>query len=318
MNPFVALREACAEMMQAARFVHVDTEAARALALHFSRGPSATWDEATHYRGDADSTLAYVLVLDTLNFGSGWFPVFEKRPGRSGYFTLSMGLKEAFEAEGPFSAARLGEFDAPGIALLLGQRAEEPELQEFFALQARALRDLGTLVGREYGGSFTRLREAAGFSAAALVGTLVRMPLFRDVATTATGLEIPFYKRAQIAAADLATAFAGAGYGAFQDLDELCAFADNTLPNVLRCEGVLRYEESLAEAIRRGAEIASGSPREIELRAAAVHSVEIMTQYLRARGEAVEARELDAWLWHRGQGAAFKASPRHRTRCTFY
>ena len=133
------------------------------------------------------------------------------------------------------------------------------------------------------------------------------MPLFRDEVTTATGLYLPFFKRAQITVSDLATAFSGEGPGAFHDLDELTAFADNTLPNVLRCEGVLRYDEGLAAHIDAGVELAPGCPQEIELRAAAVHSVEIMAGYLRDRGVAVSARALDAWLWQRGQGARLQS-----------
>jgi hypothetical protein len=30
------------------------------------------------------------------------------------------------------------------------------------------------------------------------------------------------------------------------------------------------------------------------------------------------AAELDQLLWHRGQGRDYKASPRHRSRCTAY
>lgn len=318
MSGLAALRAACSSLMDEARFVEIDTERARGLADQFDPAPPAIWDEDTHFRGDDEATLAYVLTLDTMNFGSGWFPHFHKRPGRSGYFVISMGLKEAFETEGPFSARTLSIFEPDRVAELLGQPRRDAELAEFFALQARALRDLGTLLAGEFGGTPVALRERAGRSALALVELLGRMPLFRDAARTAAGLRLPFYKRAQIAVSDLATAFRGETFGAFDDLAELTAFADNTLPNVLRCEGVLRYETRLAAKIEEGVELAPGCPQELELRAAAVHAVEIMAGYLRGRGVPVEARALDAWLWERGQGAAYKARPRHRTRCAFY
>ena len=54
-----------------------------------------------------------------------------------------------------------------------------------------------------------------------------------------------FYKRAQIAASDLALG----GVAEFGDLDALTIFADNLVPHVLRCEGVLVYDEGLAAHI---------------------------------------------------------------------
>ncbi len=318
MSPFAALRAACAELLADARFVEIDDDRLRALAERARDAAPPVWDAATHYAGEDDALLAYVFALDALNFGSGWFPLLRKREGRSGYYTQCMGLKEVFERRGPTTADELRGVDAAQIAKLLGQRGREAELAEFLDLQARALRDLGTLVALEYGGSFAALRDAAGDSAAALVRLLARMPLFRDVARSAYGLELPFYKRAQIAVSDLALAFGGRGYGAFADLAELTAFADNTVPHVLRCEGVLRYAPGLAAAIEAGEELANGCPEEIEIRAAAVECVERMGRHLAGGGDSIAPREIDAWLWTRGQDVVFKARPRHRTRCAFY
>ncbi len=318
MTPFAALRAACSELLADARFVEIDDVCLRALAERARGAAPPVWDTVTHYAGDDDALLAYVLVLDALNFGSGWFPALRKREGRSGYYTLCLGLKERFDARGPMTAAELRAADALAVARLLDQEGREAELAEFLELQARALRDLGTLLELDYGGRFPELRAAAGRSAATLVALLARMPLFRDVATSAYGLELPFYKRAQIAVSDLALAFGGVGYGAFDDLAELTAFADNTVPHVLRCEGVLRYAPPLADAIESGRELPNGSPEELEIRAAAVECVERMRRHLGERGDSIAPREIDAWLWTRGQGAAYKSRPRHRTRCAFY
>src|SRR5438046_2401355 len=83
-----------------------------------------------------------------------------------------------------------------------------PPVGELMGLLARALNDLGTYVSGQFGGSFRALVQAAGGSAEALVGLLAEMPFYQDVG---------FYKRAQLTAADLATA----GVAAFGDLDRL-------------------------------------------------------------------------------------------------
>jgi hypothetical protein len=143
------------------------------------------------------------------------------------------------------------------------------------------------------------------------------MPYFRDVEKY-QDLEVPFYKRAQLTAADLALAFDGQGPGRFDDLDELTTFADNLVPHVLRADEVLRYEPDLARRIDGEELIPAGSREEIEIRACALHAVEQLTAVLRGRGHRVTAAKLDYLLWNRGQQPSYKARPRHRTRTVFY
>src|SRR5688572_31720824 len=70
---------------------------------------AATLDPATHYLGRGKDTLTFVLALDTINFGSGYFPQLRKRPGHSGYFTMAAGLNDWFQADGAPGAARLAK-----------------------------------------------------------------------------------------------------------------------------------------------------------------------------------------------------------------
>ena len=100
-----------------------------------------------------------------------------------------------------------------------------------------------------------------------------------------------FYKRAQILASDLALA----GVAEFSDLDRLTIFADNLVPHVLRCDGVLVYDERLAAHIDRGERLALGGA-EREIRACALHACELISQRT-----GVPARKIDTWLWTRGQ-----------------
>jgi hypothetical protein len=316
---FDAIRARTAEVARRARFVRIDTVALGRLADRLAGDPPAppAWDEATHHRGTPESTLAFVLALDAINFGSGWFPKLRKRDERSGYFTVAMGLKDRFDAEGPWSARELTELSPLDLARVTGQVLEDPEVIELMALFATALNDLGAFVLRRHHGSYAALVESAEGSAERLVRTLAEMALFRDVSVY-EDFEVPFYKRAQITAADLSLAFAGEGWGRFEDLDELTVFADNLVPHVLRMEGVLQYRQRLGDRIDAGELLEHGSPEEVEIRASGVHAVEELVAALRARGVERTAHAIDYALWHRGQRPEMKAHPRHRARCPYY
>jgi hypothetical protein len=312
------VRAACARVAERARLVRIDGARLASFADGLELAPIAapTLDPAHHHLGDDESTLAYVLTLDAINFGSGWFPHLRKRSGLSGYFTVATALKERFERDGPWSARELRSLTAADCARVLGQDPASAELEELLALFARALNDLGALLGEHYGGRFAGPVERAERSAERLVELLAQMPLYRDE-TCYGALRVPFYKRAQLTASDLAAAFGGRGPGRFDDLDALTLFADNLVPHVLRCEGVLVYAPELGKRIDEGTRLEAGSPAEVEIRALAVHAVEGCVERLRARGEPIDARRLDQLLWSRGQRPEFKARPRHRT-CTPY
>jgi hypothetical protein len=117
-----------------------------------------------------------------------------------------------------------------------------------------------------------------------------------------------FYKRTQILASDLALA----GVAQFDDLDRLTIFADNLVPHVLRCDGVLIYDDALAALIDAEHPLAVGGA-EREIRGCAVHACEQIAQR-----SGVAPRAIDNWLWNRGQGPEYKARPRHRCRTVFY
>ncbi len=240
----------------------------------------------------------YWLTLNAINFGSGWFPTLNKRPGRSGYATVSAGITKRFDRFGPWSAKDLTQVTPAEIARTLGQRSDH----ELMALFAASLNDLGARIGDPL--------ELIGDSAVALVETLQRWPCFADSSTYAN-TSVPFLKRAQIAAADLHRA----GVARFDDLDQLTMFADNLVPHVLRLDGILSFSPALVRRIDAEQLIEHGSTEEIEIRACALHAVELIVA---AFPHPVAAAQVDELLWHRGQGATYKAKPRHRSRCTAY
>ena len=289
------VRATCADIAANAQSVRIDTDRLAAL----DPGPLPEMDPERHYlEGDQADVATYVLTLDAINFGSGWFPTLRKRRGPdghavSGYFTVSWGLADRFRALGPWTNAELRAMHTEEIADVIGQ----PHGHELMALFAQALRQLGAFLGdrtpldvvAEAGGSAVRLAEM-------LAGG---MSMFADHG---------FYKRAQIAGSDLELA----GVASFGDIDRLTIFADNLVPHVLRCDGVLVYDPRLAQHVDAERPLRMG-PQEREIRAGAVHACELIAARL-----GVSAHTLDHWLWQRGQAPEYKARPRHRCRTVFY
>lgn len=315
---FAEIRAAAERVAQEAQFVRIDGEALGRLARECHGAEPAVMDPAHHHLASPAETLAYVVTLDAINFGSGWFPLLHKRPGLSGYFTVATSLKERFEQEGAFTAVDLGKLDADDVSELLGQPRRDPGLKSLMEHFARALRHLGTFLRTHHGGSFEALIESADCNAGQLVRELTTMPYYRDVSRY-DGFDVPLYKRAQLTVADLANAFGGEGPGHFEDLSQLTMFADNLVPHVLRCAGALVYDDGLAARIDAGELLAGGSSEEVEIRAVGLHAVERMVGVLRGLGDAqMDAQRLDALLWSRGQSPEVKATPRHRARSVFY
>jgi Potential Queuosine, Q, salvage protein family len=297
------IRAACARVAHRARQVRIDTGAVAAYAssLPLSAPPDVPAEQPVDAR--RAQLAAYWLTLDAINFGSGWFPTLRKRPGHSGYETVAAGIRERFDAAGPWTPTDLQAIDAAQIATALGQ---DPD-HELMPLFARSLNDLGHQIAK--GGGFEAVADSAGGSVVVLATTLSEWDCFADVSVY-DGEPVPFCKRAQIAAADLARA----GVTTTVDLNRLTMFADNLVPHVLRLDGILAFDPALVERIDRGELIEHGSPEEVEVRACAVHAVELIV----AARPGISAAAVDQLLWNRGRAAHYKASRRHRSRCTAY
>jgi hypothetical protein len=288
------VREHAAAVAARAQHVRIDLDALSRL----DPGPMPELDPDAHWLdGPADQVALGLLTLDAINFGSGWFPTLRKRRRRdgttmSGYFTVAHGLADRFRADGPWPPAELRELTADEVAATLGQ----PRDHELMSLFAQALRQLGAWLGErsaldvvgEAGGSAVRLAELLASG----------MAMWNDAG---------FWKRAQIAGSDLALAGIE-----LRDVERLTIFADNLVPHVLRCEGVLVYDDALAAHIDGGEPLPMDA-REREIRACAVHAC---VQLARRLG--TTERDLDNALWHAGQRPEYKARPRHRTRCVWY
>jgi Queuosine salvage protein len=273
-----------------ARSVRIDLDALQAL----QPGPSPELDPQRHYlEGPAADVADYLLVLDAINFGSGWFPTLRKRVGSSGYFTVAWALADRWRAGAGWTSAQLRAMRTEEVADTLGQARDH----ELMALFAQALRELGRFLGPRRALDVVADARGSALRLAELLST--GMTMWHDDG---------FYKRAQIAGSDLALG----GVAEFGDLDALTIFADNVVPHVLRCEGVLVYDERLAAHIDAGRLVRPG-PQEREIRGCAVHACALI-----AERTGMTERDIDNALWYRGQRPEYKARPRHRCRTVYY
>jgi hypothetical protein len=310
-----SLRETCAWVAGRSASVHVaedriDTYAKQLGDMEERTGSARVRSSISPVQREDDA--AFWLTLDAINFGSGWFPTLRKGAEKTGYRTITAGVRGRFTAQGRWTPAQLTGLTREELARWLDQNPEH----ELIGLMTQSLRDLGANVRRLYGGSFAAVVDAAHGSAIELVETLAGWRSFTDVSSY-DGRVIPFLKRAQIAAADLHRA----GVAEFGDLERLTMFADNLVPHVLRLDGVLWFDPELVGRIERGELIEHGSPEEVEIRACAVHAVELLVataSEAQPQRNPLTAARIDELLWNRGQAPEYKAVPRHRSRSTAY
>ncbi len=277
-------------------------------------GPETGRSAAGRLRAMERSALL-VFALDSINFGSGYHDIIDKRPGLSGARSMEANLREFEVGAGPLTTDVLRTLTPSRCAGIFRQELDEShhgaakaELMTLFSLAFGAL----AAWLDAYQGQARHAIEAANGSAVTLATMLLEMPYYRDRAEYVCGPSrtVHFYKRAQITPADLQREL---DQPLFDDLHLLTAFADNLVPHVLRVEGAITFDQELENQINSGTLLPAGSPAEIEIRAAGIEAVRQLAQ-LTGRTE----MDLDLLLWTQGKRPRYKKIPRHRCRTVFY
>ena len=138
------------------------------------------------------------------------------------------------------------------------------------------LREAGRVLLDKFDGKFINLLEEAGYDAIKIVELVVKyFPSFLDKSSL-NGKEIIFLKRAQIVANDLSYLSIDGKKLRIKNLDQLTAFADYKIPQLLRGLSIISYSKELAEKVDSGVHIEKGSREEIEIRSATIWGIELI------------------------------------------
>lgn len=316
------VRDTAAWVASQADFVKVREDRIDAYATDIlSKYPLITGLDPEHHflsQTSPVATASFVLALDSINFGSGYFPAVQALGVDFEYNHVAGSLKRAFAESRLNTPEKWLAAMPPECHDVFGvPRDIDPVADELIRLFALHLQVTARKLNERHGGSVMQLLDDAGNSAVRLVELVSDWPTFRDVSTY-KGREVPFFKRAQILAADMFLAFRGETPAAFADMGELTNFPDNMVPHVLRCDGILEYAPALAEKIDNRAYLAAGSEEEVEIRACGIHAVELMKRAVHGSGRDVTSVNIDHILWNRGYESGFHEKPGHLTRSVWY
>lgn len=302
----LGVRENAAHIMQSAKYVRIVTDKIPSYTVWIlEKYPIITvLDGNPHFVSEAapQKTAAYVVALDSINFGSGYFGIAKSVGVDLEYDVIAKGLKKYFKEDRLNTPAKWQHVASADFHEMLNVPVgAHLSLDRLMTQFAEHLKMTGDVIVSSYNGDVMKLIESAGNSVLKLAETVAAWPHFHDA---------PFFKRAQIFAADINLAL----QKNYPDMDALTIFADNMVPHVLRCDGILEYAPDLAKRIDGGEMIAAGSVEEMELRAAAIHAVELMM----ASVSGVTSVNLDHILWHRGYEPDIYARPSHKTLSVWY
>jgi len=311
-------------VIENSKFVRINEQAI----LDFSKGVTGKEFEDSEFGLDTilpktateEEQIALAFVYNSINFCYWGEPKWTVKlngnfyDGSSGMLrAVKNAIENGFNLLDPKYLENLSEKD---LAKILGGNIEIPLFKERLNL----LRELGKNLLGKYDGAFKNVVEKANGNAVRIVELLAKNfpKIFNDIANY-QGQEVKFYKRAQLVPAHLfdlskfdLISIQLNGY------NELTAFADYKVPQLLRKFGILEYTDELANKIDNKIEIPAGSDEEIEIRANTIWAVELATKILREKFPQANAAKVDGIFWFKGQVKSPDDKPYHRTKTIWY
>lgn len=275
----------------------------------------------SRYSWTKEQLLGLIFIFNSINFcywaekgKEKWTMTFgeEKLDGATALFRA---LEEEMLRDDDFIHGRsLDTLTENDLHQVLKGNVEIPMFQE----RVKISNEVGRILSTKYNGSFVNLFNQSNKDSMKLMSLVIsNFPSFFDEEEF-RGVNVPFYKRAQLNSKMVSDALVSVGEQPLANLDKLTAFADYKIPQILRSFGIIEYASDLSQRIDNQDLIEKGSPEEIEIRIATILSVEKMRQELLKRFPWVTSSHVDSMLWNRSQDKTLEVKPYHRTYTTSY
>lgn len=310
----LGIRETTASVLKNSKFVSVDYEKLKIFAKEIKKRIDRKELLDEWQFGKIKKSPQDIFILDTVNFcfwakkgERKWRVEYPKGNISDGWKALVACFDRALEDKIPISDCRFLENITIAQTKKLFRSCngtEIPLLQERF----KFLKQSARILRQKFGGDFNNLLRQSNYDAIEIAKTIMEyFPSFRD-ASSLLGGEIKFYKRAQICAYDLSLL----SNSKIKNIDQLTAFADYKLPQVLRDFGILIYQKNLAERIDNYTLLKKDSREEIEIRSATIIVCDLISEEI---GVSTIVAENAIWSFSQTHK---KKKPYHRILTTNY
>ena len=310
----------CVELLDSLHHVSVDHDRLRTLAAELiDETPlMPEWEHPAFPSEPGDALDSVVWLGNALNF-CYWVADEEEM------WSVEVGGKrevDAFALFGALHNALQSGVDLGDGRFLAGLTGEGPEklfkggegTLPLMDRRIEILKEIGRVLMSDFDGRLENAVAAAGNNAVKHASFLAdTFPSFGDQREL-SGHQLPFLKRAQLAAGMLHARRVALGVQGMECSDRLTVYADYMLPRVLRHEGVMIYSPPLAEKVDAREEIEARSQEETEIRVAVVGASCLLVDIVSTE-KPLDGLRLDFMLWRRG----FEIdAPHHRTLTTDY
>ena len=321
MTIFDRVKTSCANVCRRAKHVEIydyniqnlSDQLPRSANRHMNGGYQ---DPARTFRKNVKDTIEFVCFLNAANFGSGYEKDLLKEKSISSethfYAALTGALNLFVQDHGLPNCHTLMNADIDLYARMFGLSLNHTHARELLSLYQKSYQGYASYLDSHFDRDVYNLYQQSDGSARQFIENLAAIPSYNDVAEYKSE-PVYFYKRAQITAADLFFALEGY-HEAFVDINQLTAFADPALSQMLHYFGVLDYRPQLADKINSHIMLDPGSEEEIEIRAATIHAIEKIKGYY----PFWRVIDIDDILWRLSVSLNLSHVPRHYTKTIFY
>lgn len=267
---------------------------------------------------DLASRVDFSIIVNSINFcywGSPKWTIKYDGADYDGAIGLVMAFRKAIKmGYRLLDASFLKNISAMDLHDVLEGNVEIPLFDE----RLKILMETGRILSNQDDSHFIGWLKRADNDALRLVCIITSEIRSYYDAAVYKGREIVFNKRAQLVVSDINRILVSSGLAPLRNIDQLTAFADYKIPQILRNKGIQVYSKELAEKVDRHILIVSGSEEEVEIRANMVWSVEMIREMLAPRIPWITPAILDSYLWRLSQVKCPGDKPYHRTLTTGY